>query len=159
MRASPPPPPGARPAEALHLHGHPLLAAWGKQGRDYIALLDAFDDAAAYRQQFADIGQRIDLDQRLGAFGRLLLGLFGGLRLDQRGLLAGQFGAVGGKAAKTELTDREREVMAHARRASISEHTARKIICRPESPARIHLPSMTAFRYDEAVVLREFGLL
>lgn len=63
----------------------------------------------------------------------------------------------GKPALKTLIT--WAQVMAHARRASISEHTARKIICRPESPARIHLPSMTAFRYDEAVVLREFGLL
>lgn len=51
------------------------------------------------------------------------------------------------------------EVMAHARQARIGEHTARKILCRPESPARIQLPTMTAFRYDEDVVLREFGLL
>lgn len=51
------------------------------------------------------------------------------------------------------------EVMAHARRARIGEHTARKIICRQDSPARILLPTMTAYRYDEAVVLREFGLL
>jgi hypothetical protein len=49
--------------------------------------------------------------------------------------------------------------MAHARRARIGEHTARKIICRQDSPARILLPTMTAYRYDEAVVLREFGLL
>ncbi|GAA0794429.1 exodeoxyribonuclease V subunit gamma [Marinobacterium sediminicola] len=41
----------------LHLHAHPLLAAWGKQGRDYIRLLDAFDDPRQYRDWF----QRIDL--------------------------------------------------------------------------------------------------
>ena len=29
----------------LHLHAHPLLAAWGKLGRDYIAALDHYDDA------------------------------------------------------------------------------------------------------------------
>ncbi|MBI2380235.1 MAG: exodeoxyribonuclease V subunit gamma [Gammaproteobacteria bacterium] len=29
--------------EALHLHANPLLAAWGKQGRDYIRLLDEYD--------------------------------------------------------------------------------------------------------------------
>jgi hypothetical protein len=49
--------------------------------------------------------------------------------------------------------------MAHARRARIGEHTARKIICRQDSPARILLPSMGNYRYDEAVVLREFGLV
>lgn len=32
----------------LHLHAQPLLAAWGKQGRDYIRLLDQFDDTQAY---------------------------------------------------------------------------------------------------------------
>jgi hypothetical protein len=51
------------------------------------------------------------------------------------------------------------EVMGHARQARISEHTARKILCRQGSPAKIHLPTMQQFRYDEAVVLREFGLL
>lgn len=51
-------------AEQLHLHAHPLLASWGKQGRDFIGLLDEFDSAEArerYRPQFAGIGQRIDL--------------------------------------------------------------------------------------------------
>jgi exodeoxyribonuclease V gamma subunit len=54
--------------EQLHLHGHPLLASWGKQGRDFIGLLDEFDNPEArerYRPQFAGIGQRIDLfDER-----------------------------------------------------------------------------------------------
>lgn len=49
--------------EDLHLHAHPLLASWGKQGRDYIALLDEFDDPEKYRPQFAAIGERIDLFQ------------------------------------------------------------------------------------------------
>ena len=30
-------------------HGHPLLAAWGRQSRDFIRQLDAFDDAQAAR--------------------------------------------------------------------------------------------------------------
>ena len=34
------------PLDAMHLHAHPLLAAWGRQGRDFMRLLDAFDDAA-----------------------------------------------------------------------------------------------------------------
>lgn len=45
-------------------HAHPLLAAWGKQGRDFIGLLDEHDsDAsrAAYLPQFSAIQQRIDL--------------------------------------------------------------------------------------------------
>lgn len=41
----------------LHLHAHPLLAAWGRQGRDYIRLLDAFDEPQRYAEWF----QRIDL--------------------------------------------------------------------------------------------------
>ena len=41
----------------LHLHAQPLLAAWGKQGRDYIRLLDEFDETQQYRDWF----QRIDL--------------------------------------------------------------------------------------------------
>lgn len=35
-------------AEELHLHAQPLLAAWGKQGRDYIRLLDQFDETQHY---------------------------------------------------------------------------------------------------------------
>ncbi|WP_164662963.1 exodeoxyribonuclease V subunit gamma, partial [Pseudomonas viridiflava] len=38
--------------EALHQHAHPLLAAWGKQGRDYINLLDSHDDPRSYRASF-----------------------------------------------------------------------------------------------------------
>ncbi|PMS32192.1 exodeoxyribonuclease V subunit gamma [Trinickia symbiotica] len=48
----------------LHLYAHPLLAAWGKQGRDFIGLLDEFDsdaDRNTYASRFASIGQRIDL--------------------------------------------------------------------------------------------------
>ena len=33
--------------ENLHLHAHPLLAAWGKQGRDFIGLLDEHDSDPA----------------------------------------------------------------------------------------------------------------
>jgi len=40
------------PEAELHRHGHPLLAAWGKQGRDFIALLDEFDEEAV-RQRYA----------------------------------------------------------------------------------------------------------
>lgn len=50
--------------ESLHLHAHPLLAAWGRQGRDFIALLDEQDSAERrqrYLPRFAEIGQRIDL--------------------------------------------------------------------------------------------------
>jgi exodeoxyribonuclease V gamma subunit len=34
--------------DELHLHANPLLAAWGKQGRDYIRLLDHFDETQTY---------------------------------------------------------------------------------------------------------------
>ncbi|SDT16618.1 DNA helicase/exodeoxyribonuclease V, gamma subunit [Halopseudomonas litoralis] len=47
---------------SLHQHAHPLLAAWGKQGRDYINLLDSHDERASYEHQFQAInGGRIDL--------------------------------------------------------------------------------------------------
>ena len=47
---------------SLHQHAQPLLAAWGKQGRDYINLLDSHDDRASYEAQFQAInGGRIDL--------------------------------------------------------------------------------------------------
>jgi exodeoxyribonuclease V gamma subunit len=35
----------ALPLEAAHAEAHPLLAAWGRQGRDFVRLLDAFDEA------------------------------------------------------------------------------------------------------------------
>ncbi|QDX30028.1 exodeoxyribonuclease V subunit gamma [Dickeya poaceiphila] len=43
--------------EELHQHAHPLLAAWGKQGRDYIGLLDEYDQ----RERYASLIQRADL--------------------------------------------------------------------------------------------------
>ena len=49
----------ALPLQDLHAHGHPLLAAWGRQGRDFVRQLDAFDDVQAARAQF-DI-PRVDL--------------------------------------------------------------------------------------------------
>lgn len=52
--------------EALHLHAHPLLAAWGKQGRDYIALLDELDEPDQYRSHFEQAGERIDLFESRG---------------------------------------------------------------------------------------------
>jgi exodeoxyribonuclease V gamma subunit len=48
----------------LHLHGHPLLAAWGKQGRDYIRLLDEHDERRRYEAHFQGLvpgGEGIDL--------------------------------------------------------------------------------------------------
>ena len=42
--------------------GHPLLSAWGKQGRDYVGLIDRHDEPERYRDQFTPInGGRIDL--------------------------------------------------------------------------------------------------
>jgi exodeoxyribonuclease V gamma subunit len=38
---------GAIPLEELHAHSHPLLAGWGRQGRDFIRMLDEFDEASA----------------------------------------------------------------------------------------------------------------
>ena len=47
------------PLEEMHAHGHPLLAAWGRQGRDFVRQLDAFDDAAVAQQRFDN--SKIDL--------------------------------------------------------------------------------------------------
>src|SRR5690606_37649996 len=41
------------PLEHVHLHAHPLLAAWGRQARDFVRLLDAFDDAELTRERFS----------------------------------------------------------------------------------------------------------
>ena len=37
----------AVPLEELHAHSHPLLASWGRQGRDFVRMLDEFDSASA----------------------------------------------------------------------------------------------------------------
>lgn len=47
--------------EQLHQFAHPLLAAWGKQGRDYINLLDQHDELDTYQSQFNSQGQRVDI--------------------------------------------------------------------------------------------------
>lgn len=46
-------------AEQLSAQAQPLLAAWGKQGRDYIRLLDQFDETAVHKALF--IHQKVDL--------------------------------------------------------------------------------------------------
>ncbi|MBK1723092.1 exodeoxyribonuclease V subunit gamma [Thiocystis violacea] len=50
-----------------HLHGHPLLAAWGKQGRDYIRLLDEHDQRERYEGHFQSQALSIDLFDSPGA--------------------------------------------------------------------------------------------
>jgi exodeoxyribonuclease V gamma subunit len=52
--------------DALHLHAHPLLAAWGKQGRDFIGLLDEHDNADARARLAASMGEQ---SRRLDLFG------------------------------------------------------------------------------------------
>ena len=39
---------------------HPLLASWGKQGRDYLHLLDDFDNVALYRQHMKRVDVFVD---------------------------------------------------------------------------------------------------
>lgn len=45
------------PLEQLHTYSHPLLASWGRQGRDFVRMLDEFDTDSAGR--FENL--RIDL--------------------------------------------------------------------------------------------------
>jgi exodeoxyribonuclease V gamma subunit len=40
------------PLEDMHAHAHPLLAAWGRQGRDFVCQLDVFDDADMAKKHF-----------------------------------------------------------------------------------------------------------
>lgn len=51
---------GADP-DTLHLQANPLLAGWGKQGRDYIRLLDEFDDPSLYRERLSIPEHKIDI--------------------------------------------------------------------------------------------------
>jgi exodeoxyribonuclease V gamma subunit len=56
--------PTALPEAALHRHAHPLLASWGRQGRDFVGMLDGYDNAEVrkrYRAQVENIHQRIDM--------------------------------------------------------------------------------------------------
>lgn len=58
--------------EQMHLHAPALLAAWGRQGRDFIRQLDVFDDLQAAQARMP--GQRLDLfDDAPGADGSRLL--------------------------------------------------------------------------------------
>ncbi|MCA1785958.1 MAG: exodeoxyribonuclease V subunit gamma, partial [Desulfobacteraceae bacterium] len=41
--------------DRLHQHANPLLAAWGKQGRDYIGLLYGYDEPQNYATAFSQI--------------------------------------------------------------------------------------------------------
>jgi exodeoxyribonuclease V gamma subunit len=45
------------PIEDMHSHSHPLLASWGRQGRDFVRMLDEFDSAAEGRFE----NMRVDL--------------------------------------------------------------------------------------------------
>jgi len=47
----------AIPVEELHAHSHPLLASWGRQGRDFIRMLDEFD--GDHGSKFSNL--RVDL--------------------------------------------------------------------------------------------------
>ena len=62
------------PLQDMHAHGHPLLAAWGRQGRDFVRQLDHFDDVQVARQRFNvprvdlfDDGPGLDLLQQVQA--------------------------------------------------------------------------------------------
>ena len=45
---------------ALHTATHPLLASWGKQGRDYLHLLDDFDRVENYQQRLTRVDVFVD---------------------------------------------------------------------------------------------------
>lgn len=40
--------------------GHPLLASWGKQGRDYLHMLDEFDNVEGYRHRLVRVEAFVD---------------------------------------------------------------------------------------------------
>ncbi|MEY4340702.1 MAG: hypothetical protein RL541_206 [Pseudomonadota bacterium] len=45
---------------SLHTDTNPLLASWGKHGRDYLHLLDTFDDVNQYASQFTRLDVFVD---------------------------------------------------------------------------------------------------
>lgn len=52
-------PPIEVPEDALHRHAHPLLAAWGRQGGDFMRQLEQFDETRAAQERFGI--ERVDL--------------------------------------------------------------------------------------------------
>ncbi|TGN39231.1 exodeoxyribonuclease V subunit gamma [Marinobacter confluentis] len=56
--------------DSLHQHANPLLAAWGKQGRDYIRLLDEFDNPDDYQGAVTTPDGRIDIFSEHGDSGK-----------------------------------------------------------------------------------------
>lgn len=42
-------------ADELHMYGNPLLASWGKQGRDFLHQFDAWDEPQSYAQHFTNL--------------------------------------------------------------------------------------------------------
>jgi exodeoxyribonuclease V gamma subunit len=67
--------------EDLHAHSHPLLASWGRQGRDFIRMLDEFDEsqqievAEATEAAAASVARESAQSSKLGAM--LRIDLFG----------------------------------------------------------------------------------
>ena len=51
----------ALPIEELHAHSHPLLASWGRQGRDFVRMLDEFDNEEGRPETEGITKLRIDL--------------------------------------------------------------------------------------------------
>jgi exodeoxyribonuclease V gamma subunit len=49
------------PIEELHAHSHPLLASWGRQGRDFVRMLDEFDNEAGRPETDGIAKLRVDL--------------------------------------------------------------------------------------------------
>ncbi|MDP3191445.1 exodeoxyribonuclease V subunit gamma [Rhodoferax sp.] len=54
-------------ARPMASDSHPLLASWGKQGRDYLHLLDDFDNVALYRQRMHRVDVFVDPVHALAA--------------------------------------------------------------------------------------------
>jgi exodeoxyribonuclease V gamma subunit len=44
----------------LHSESHPLLASWGKQARDYLHMLDGFDQLSTYAHRFSRVDVFVD---------------------------------------------------------------------------------------------------
>ncbi|MBD8530104.1 MULTISPECIES: exodeoxyribonuclease V subunit gamma [unclassified Massilia] len=49
------------PIEELHAHSHPLLASWGRQGRDFVRMLDEFDNEEGRPETEGITKLRLDL--------------------------------------------------------------------------------------------------
>src|SRR3989475_4365157 len=91
----------------MHAHAHPLLAAWGRQSRDYVRQLDAFDTTGAAAQLQMP---RVDLFDETDAEDLRTAPLLEGTAAHPRPGAAGRAPAAGGDRKSTRLNSSHSQI-------------------------------------------------